>query len=634
MPLTQGQILQQRYRVEDSLGEGGMGAVYRAWDQRLQMPVALKELVPQPGLDAQTLAQLRQQFEQEAIVLARLKHPHLVSVIDFFEENGLAYLVMEFVEGESLADRIAHEGALPEKQVLTWAQQLLQALAYCHTQGIIHRDIKPQNVVITPEGDAVLVDFGLVKLWDPDDPRTRTAIQAMGTPEYAPPEQYSQRSGHTEPRSDIYSLGATLYHALTGQAPLTVTDRMAYPQSFEPLRVLNGRIDERTDKIIQRAMALACSERWPDAEAMSAALRDRKVEVRWPGQLAHKTHTAKLPGENTGGRWQRWGKWRWVLVVLPLLILLAVGLGVVQLPAMPLILTTTWTPTLTATTTVTTEPTQTPTLTPTATSTPRPTLAPGSTRERDVDSMTMVYVPAGEFEMGSMRGSSNEEPVHAVTLGAFWLDQTEVTNAQFAAFLNEHGNQPEGGTTWLDLEDVDCLINQPGNVFQPKRGYSEHPVIEVSWYGATAYCEWVGGRLPTEAEWEYATRGPESLRYPWGNVLDCAKGNFSSDCAPDDYTLTAPVGSFSEGNGWVNAYDLAGNVWEWVADWYAEDYYARSPRENPRGPHDGKYRVLRGGSWYGEGGLVRSATRVMSEPSYTGGYLGFRCVVLPPVEDE
>ncbi len=203
MPLATGQSLQNRYRVVSLLGQGGMGAVYRAWDTRLNIPMALKEMIAQPGLDQYALAQLRQQFQQEATVLARLDHPHLVDVTDFFEEESNAYLVMKFVEGENLAQRIERQGAPPEKEVLAWAGQLLDALAYCHSQGVIHRDVKPQNVIIRPDGRAVLVDFGLVKLWDPGDPRTKTAMRGMGTPEYAPPEQYDVGSGHTDPRSDV-----------------------------------------------------------------------------------------------------------------------------------------------------------------------------------------------------------------------------------------------------------------------------------------------------------------------------------------------------------------------------------------------------------------------------------------------
>jgi len=249
-----------------------MGAVYRAWDMRLSVPVALKEMRPQPGLSSQVLDQLRQQFRQEATVLARLIHPHLVRVTDFFEEDGNAYLVMDFVEGENLAEIINQQDTLSEEKVLAWGGQLLNALAYCHNQGIIHRDVKPQNVVIRPDGRAVLVDFGLVKLWDPNDPRTRTAMRGMGTPEYAPPEQYEADVGHTDPCSDIYSVGATLYHALVGHAPPTATLRMAAPERFVPVRDINPQVSQSTEQVVLKALKLPRSERWQNAAEMASAL--------------------------------------------------------------------------------------------------------------------------------------------------------------------------------------------------------------------------------------------------------------------------------------------------------------------------------------------------------------------------
>ena len=130
----------------------------------------------------------------------------------------------------------------------------------------------------------------------------------------------------------------------------------------------------------------------------------------------------------------------------------------------------------------------------------------------------MVYVPGGTFQMGSTEGDDDEQPVHEVTLDGFWIDKYEVTNAQFVAFLNEKGNQEENGEEWLELEDVDCNIELTGGEFRPKNGYADHPVIEVSWCGARAYAEWVGGRLPTEAEWEKAARGIDGQTYPWGNA--------------------------------------------------------------------------------------------------------------------
>ncbi|MDY7077913.1 MAG: protein kinase [Chloroflexota bacterium] len=316
--LTTGTVLQNRYRIVSLLGQGGMGSVYRAWDMRLSVPVALKEMTPQPGIGSQTLGQLRQQFHQEATVLARLNHPHLVRVTDFFEESGNAYLVMDFVEGDSLADRIIQQGQLPETDVLTWAGQLLDALSYCHNQGIIHRDIKPQNVVIRPNGQAVLVDFGLVKLWDPNDPRTRTAMRGMGTPEYAPPEQYEADVGHTDPCSDVYGLGATLYHTLAGQAPLTATLRMATPEQFAPLRRLNPHVSPAMEAAVLKALELPRSKRWQSASEMAAALGIGHVPTPThpPGRVAPATpkdKTQVMPGVQPAALpRRRIPRWIWI----------------------------------------------------------------------------------------------------------------------------------------------------------------------------------------------------------------------------------------------------------------------------------------------------------------------------------
>jgi hypothetical protein len=163
--------------------------------------------------------------------------------------------------------------------VRIWAEQLLGALAYCHAHGVIHRDIKPQNVIVTEDRDVILVDFGLVKLWDPDDPRTRTVMRGVGTPEYAPPEQWSAVARHTDARSDIYSLGATLYHVLTGQAPLTASDRMAFPKQFRTPIELRADVSPLMDHVIRKAMALAQEDRWASADEMAAALNSRPQPV-------------------------------------------------------------------------------------------------------------------------------------------------------------------------------------------------------------------------------------------------------------------------------------------------------------------------------------------------------------------
>lgn len=300
--LTKGDILQNRYRIDGLLGQGGMGAVYRAWDLRLSIPLAVKEMSAQPGLDTDTLDDLRSQFQQEATVLARLNHPNLVGVTDYFQEGRNVYLVMKFVAGESLAELIRREGAVPEAQVRTWAAQLLDALAYCHRQGVIHRDIKPQNIIVEPDGDAILVDFGLVKLWDPDDPGTRTVVRGIGTPQYAPPEQYEVAAGHTEPSSDLYSLGATMYHALTGQAPPTATMRVVEPEAFRPISTLAPQVSQRTIDAIEGAMGLARTQRWSTAVEMAGELGVDTRESRTEA-LGSRTEVMSAGGltEHMGG---------------------------------------------------------------------------------------------------------------------------------------------------------------------------------------------------------------------------------------------------------------------------------------------------------------------------------------------
>jgi len=321
MPLTTGQIIHNRYRVAALLGQGGMGAVYRAWDTNLDIPVALKEMTPAPQADSRALAQLRQQFKREAQVVAGLDHPNLVRVTDYFSWGKSECLVMNFVEGESLAERIQREGALPETQVLEWARQLLDALAHCHARGVIHRDIKPLNVIITPENKPVLVDFGLVKLWDPRDPRTQTVVRAMGTPEYAPPEQYSATAEHTDPRSDLYSLGATLYHALTGQVPMSATDRMALPEQFAPPRALAPHVSPQTETAVLKALELPITQRFSTAQEMAQWLHGSAPTV-----------IAKRTSPISAGKRTRLPAWAWGLggaVILALIAGCIIGAGFV-----------------------------------------------------------------------------------------------------------------------------------------------------------------------------------------------------------------------------------------------------------------------------------------------------------------
>ncbi len=275
--------------------------------------------------------------------------------------------------------------------------------------------------------------------------------------------------------------------------------------------------------------------------------------------------------------------------------------------------------TLTSTPVLESTPTHTLILTPTSTT------GVFRTKISPKDGMELVFVQSGEFEMGSVEGNEDEKPVHTVYLDAFWIDKYEVTNAQYAIFLNEMGNQIEGEATWLDAGDEDVHIHQSGGKWQADSGYSNHPAVEMSWYGALAYCEWAGRRLPTEAEWEKAARGEDGRMYPWGNETDSSLG--------DHYRKgrgTAPVGSYPAGVSPYGALDMAGNVWEWVADWYDDTYYQNSPYKNPQGSTSESHHVLRGGAW-GLGEIyLRSTFRYWHSPvNLSSYYVGFRCALSP-----
>jgi formylglycine-generating enzyme required for sulfatase activity len=332
-------------------------------------------------------------------------------------------------------------------------------------------------------------------------------------------------------------------------------------------------------------------------------------------------------------------KWGAIVGVIGLLIALGAWLVPNAANIFPYWLseTPTVTPTSSSTPTpaiYTATPTNTPFL-PTATPTftlapPTPTPVPPTPTETATPSAPpgMVHVPSGEFIMGSSASDpdveDDEKPQHTVYLDAFYIDKTEVTNAQFAHFLNERGNQIEDSVPWLDIGSEDCLISRSVEQYRPKSGYEEHPVIEVSWYGARAYCQWVGKRLPTEAEWEKAARGTEGREWPWGNEWDASKCN----TAEGGHGTTTPVGQFSpDGDSHYGVADMAGNVWEWVADWYDPGYYkSQLPEHNPPGPDSGQVRVIRGGAWFTERGLARCAYRTGAS-SRKGRYndIGFRC---------
>jgi serine/threonine-protein kinase len=255
-----------------------MGSIYLADDLRLEgRQCALKEVGYDRSLPPESLAQTREQFLREATVLARLDHPNLPKVSDYFSEGDRDYLVMDFVPGKDLHTMMAEarqkKSFLKEKEILNWSNQLADALTFLHNQDppILHRDIKPSNMKITPSDLLKLVDFGLVKLLAPED-MTITILQGRGTALYTPLEQYGGDTGHTGVQSDVYAFGATLYHLLTNQPPLEARERFLNPGQLQPIRSINPQVSARTERAVMWAMNLHPDDRPADVEAFRKAL--------------------------------------------------------------------------------------------------------------------------------------------------------------------------------------------------------------------------------------------------------------------------------------------------------------------------------------------------------------------------
>jgi eukaryotic-like serine/threonine-protein kinase len=290
-PLAPGEFLRGRYRIRSIIGQGGMGAIYLAEDERLTGRLcALKEVVHDPSLSETLRQQARDQFYREASILARLDHPNLPKVSDYFSTSTKDYLVMDYVAGSDLRAHLEQARAegrfLEESDVLAWVTQLLDALKYLHGQDppILHRDIKPSNIKLTPIGVVKLVDFGLVKVLEPNE-MTVTVVQGRGTALYTPLEQYGGDSGHTDPRSDIYALSATLYHLLTNEPPAEAKHRFLTAAALQPPRRHNPAISPAVERGILWGMALHPADRPADVQALREALLGKGASAGVPGLI-------------------------------------------------------------------------------------------------------------------------------------------------------------------------------------------------------------------------------------------------------------------------------------------------------------------------------------------------------------
>jgi formylglycine-generating enzyme required for sulfatase activity len=630
-----GTILDDRYRIDAKLGEGGMGVVYRAYDIELEKTIALKALLPQFKDDPESQRDLK----REVAVSQGLAHRNIVQVFHLETRSEVPYLIMEFVDGVTLAFHKGQKGKLGLEETLSLAKPILSAIAYAHERGLVHRDIKPQNIMISNEGEVKVMDFGIAQVLK-DTYTKLTGRPVSGTLYYMAPEHI--RGKPPDKRSDIYSLGCLFYELLNGKPPFWTGD-VVYQQINEQPAPLEG-VPHRISGVILRCLAKEPSERFQSVEEISLALlgggsvKD-KVEVstsqsqpltgrapipkmpapqpavekatprpateRPPAQPASKEPAAQESSKGIGAAWVAFCKlsaaWKAFWGLAALLILLVLTIGVMKGWGF-------WQQDRKAEVKWDEEGISNEIL-------------PGEVAypQEWTNSIGMKFhlIPAGEFMMGAVPGDDqaeyDEEPRHRVEITKpFYMSVYEVTQAQYQAVMGENPSNFKG---------------------------DDHPVESVSWNDAVEFCEKLSlkegkkYRMPTEAEWEYACRAGIESAYYWGNgdsESEMKKYAWYEKNADDGY-WTSPhasrEGTQSVGQKLPNAwglYDMSGNVWEWCSDWYSENYCSNSPAKDPQGSSSGELRVLRGGSWHNQAGYLRTSNRSRGNPDDRGVNGGFR----------
>ncbi|MCA9943254.1 MAG: SUMF1/EgtB/PvdO family nonheme iron enzyme [Anaerolineales bacterium] len=532
-PTWTGRTIGGRYVIQSLLGRGGMSSVYKATDPNLQRTVAIKIIHPHLSEHPEFV----KRFEQEAAAVARLRHPNIMLVHDFNHDDGVYYIVFEFIAGNPLDKRLKDLKdaglRLPLEEAIQIMVPLCEAVAYAHERNMVHRDLKPSNVIINLLGQPILLDFGIAKLVGGGQVHTATGA-TIGTAAYMAPEQVV--GDEVDHRADIYSLGVMLYEMACGRPPYEGQSALTVMMKHvnEPLpdiRLFNSNLPDVFSAILEKALAKSPKDRFGSAIEMAMALREvgRQMSVAGSETAAFTTPpiakteqlaepatpqpSAAKPESRTAvstpqpvteplnvpKQASSPGARRWLPYLLGGVALLAVvAAAILFLPRL-----------------FTNLPT----------------------------SAGMVQVPAGTYTIGAdLPGSQYADP-QEVTLESFWLDRFEVSNSQYAAFLTENDGEPPS--------------NWPGNT--PPVGEENHPVRGLTWDNAEAYCTWQNKRLPTEAEWEVAARGGLSLLFPWGNEV-------TSVTLPEDGTYAS--GSIPPNRSSFGLFDMAGNVWEWVDEPY------------------------------------------------------------------
>ena len=688
-----------RYHIIEPLGAGGMAEVYRSFDARLERDVAIK-FIRRDAVSNLDLPAMLKRFELEARALARLSHPNIVKIFDYGEHEGSPYLVMEFIRGGSLkrlTGRPIHYGKAAELLA-----PVARALYYAHTTGVLHRDVKPANILLTDSGQPMLVDFGIARILDIQSAQHLTTTgAAIGTPEYMSPEQWL---GKPEPRTDEYGLGVVLFELITGRRPYTadtpgavmlkhINDPLPRPSSLVPAP---PGIPPEVEQVLFKALAKQPEERYTNLGDFASALeRLARISANQQETLVSlpetRTEAAIVSGNNSPASPaarrsaaptlqdttpiadaplsatvaappaparaatpaqppKRYYRWLWIAPLIVVLgLVLVVGSFLVGRRVLLNLRARQAAVTQPSPTGISTQASISPTSPPAETlPTDEPPQYVPEIRTVEPDGMPMVLIPAGEFILGSSedpQARDNERPARPIFLDEFWIDQFPVTNDQFMRFVNAIEFQTSAqrqGFGWVFNLNLRDTLNIPGAFWiSPQgehstlQGLERHPVVQVSWNDAQAYCQWAGRRLPTEAQWEKAARGGDGRRYPWGNDpitaerLNYADRSLGKDWADqsvnDGYTLTSPVDAFPAGGSPFRVLDMLGNVQEWTANVYTDSIPVDTPDHNSTGPLAGNTRVIRGAAWYSTRDEVRLTIRNSAGPDAREDGLGFRC---------
>ena len=669
-----GHDLDGKYRIERVIGEGGFGVVYRAYHAGLRESIAVKCLKVPPNLAGEQRARFEETFLEEGRLLHRLSRIHaaIAQALDVgaaTSPSGIwtPYLVLEWLEGRSLQEELDERrtrgtAVYSLNEALELLGPALDALTEAHEQGIAHRDLKPPNLFLAEVGGRTrikVLDFGIAKVLGDTMSLTRALEETGGsikafTPQYGAPEQFDATHGATGPWTDVFALALIFVELITGRPALEGQDTIqlfvaaANPQVRPTPRRRGGYVSDAVDAVLERALAVRPRERFLTAGAFAAALREAALAVAPDTQVlssqatvlappsagAFSAHTPIVQSEVTqrapsGGyasqsasttspqiatapRPTARKRSPWIAVL--------VGAAIAVPAAALAIAGTVWFAWLRQA-----EPDRNVAIASRASAS---VVASASAPVPD-PGPPMIRIHPGTFEMGSNKGSAAERPAHDVTISrSFLIDRTEVTVADYLRCVNAGACSSPGlhgpGTTPESLSTIGTQCN----AFDKTR--SNHPVNCVDRVQAEKYCRFVGKRLPTEAEWEYAARGTTQSNYPWGNAQpDCnriAIERAEGGSCRASGTRTEPVGSFPSNASSFGVLDLAGNVREWVADGFDDKAYGRGGSTDPEARLTiARKGVSRGGAWSSPLGEALAWRRVALDRAVGDLSTGFRC---------